>query len=91
MIVDVSLKKGSGATDAWVVIDNTDVPTSAGKGRCEIKPSIKKHTFVIWLEGPAGATCDWEFKLDTRSLAKGKMSVSSGNDAQVFPGTFDHA
>lgn len=92
MKIDVKLTKGAGALDAWLVIDNIDVATNAaGKGSCDIDANTPRHTFVIWLEGPSGSTCEFEFRRDGHSLAEGKLTVSNGNWSQVLSDGFSHA
>lgn len=87
----VTLKKGGGATDAWMVIDSMDLDfNNSGDAVVEVG-TRNPHNFVVWMEGPAASTVEFEIKQGARSLAKGKLTVSFGNHAQIGHGTFSHA
>lgn len=86
-----SLEKGGGATDAWMVIDSKDLVFNNDGEATVVVGKVNPHNFVIWMEGPAASTVEFEIKQGAHSLAKGKLTVSFGNHAQVGHGTFSHA
>jgi hypothetical protein len=88
--LEVSLKKEDGATAAWIVVDNKDIKITNGKGKVLVDSAKAKHTYVVWVEGPANAAVSFDIKQDGFVLTKGKPSVSWGNDVQVEYGEFAH-
>lgn len=88
--LEVTLKKEDGATDAWMVVDNQDIKIKNGRGTVKVQSDRAKHTYVVWVEGPANSSASFEVKQDGFVLNKGKPSVSFGNDVQVENGEFAH-
>lgn len=61
----------------FFVIDDQDVILVHGKGRVTVQAD-EEHSFQYWYAGAPGGTIDFEVKQITKSLAKGKCTISAG-------------
>lgn len=89
--IDISLVAGGGADEVWIVIDNQDVRLINGRNASyPVKREIKRHSYVIWVDGKPGSFATLTIKQDGKTLATGKPTVANGNRARVEPGGFEH-
>lgn len=87
--LDITLKKGGGATDAWMVIDNRDVVLTNGRNQhFPVDDEAPRHSYVVWVEGLKDAFASLTIKFNGETVASGKPTVAKGNRSRVEPGGF---
>lgn len=84
----LSLKKVDGATDAWMVVDNQDVVIKNGRGVVDVDTGAALHTWVVWVEGPAGSSAAFEIKKGGISLKKDSVKIVEPNRSEVAGGEY---
>jgi hypothetical protein len=75
-----------GVTETWMVIDKAPVAFEAdgsGDGACDVDDRRAGHTYVIWVDGPPGASVDYEITLAGVSKVKDTVTVDPGCNEQV--------
>jgi hypothetical protein len=89
--LDVTLTKGAGATDAFIMIDLKGVPIGAdNKGVAKVDPDDPLHDIQVVVRGQHPATCDFKVMQGAVQLAGGTLTVSFGKRVAGYVDEFSH-
>jgi len=89
--LDVTMTKGAGATDAFILIDFKGVKVGANnKGKADVDTVDNVHDIQVVVRGPPGATLDWKVMQGPAQLAGGQLTVSAGKSRAGYVDTFTH-
>ena len=85
--LDVTLTPTAKIVACWITIDDQDVILHQNVGSVEVDDD-PDHSVSIWYKGGEGGSVSYEIKRGTRSLVKGKNSISAGQKFGHVGGVF---
>lgn len=79
----ISLIKGAGITDQWIMVADKIVPLDGGVGRCEVDRADGPIFAKVYLEAAAGASSQMKIEQDgfgtpPNPLRNEKLTISEG-------------
>lgn len=89
--LDITLTKGAGATDAFILIDLKGVVIGTNsKGIAKVDPTDLLHDIQVLVKGVPGATCDFKVMQGNVPLTSGQLTISYGKSKAGYVDEFAH-